>query len=93
MSLDFLTEYQIPIIVGICLVVGYIVKKWIKDVDNKWIPTICAVVGFIIATWIAGWNISPQVILEGAFSGLAATGLHQLFKQLIEGRKVEEITE
>ena len=90
MSLDFLTDFQIPIIVGICLVIGYIVKKWIKDVDNKWIPTICAVAGFFIAFWISGWKISPQVILEGAFSGLSATGLHQLFKQLIEGSTKSE---
>lgn len=86
MSLDFLAEYQIPIIVGICLVVGYLVKKWVKDEDHKWIPTICAAVGLVLALWIAKWQISPQIILQGLFSGLSATGLHQLFKQLIEGK-------
>ena len=85
MSLDFLKDFQIPIIVGICLCIGYVVKKWIKDLDNKWIPTICAVVGLIIALWIGGWQVTPQIVLEGLFSGLSATGLHQLFKQLIEG--------
>ena len=84
MALDFLKDFQIPIIVGICLCIGYIVKKWIKDVDNKWIPTICAVIGLVIALWINGWSITPQVVLQGLFSGLSATGLHQLFKQLIE---------
>lgn len=87
MTLDFLYEYQIPIIVGICLCIGYIVKKWIKDEDHKWIPTICAVLGFVLAAWIAKWQFTPQVILQGVFSGLSATGLHQLFKQLIEGQK------
>lgn len=86
MVLDFLYEYQIPIIVGICLCIGYIVKKWIKDVDNKWIPTICAVVGLVLALWINKWAVSPQTVLQGLFSGLSATGLHQLFKQLIEGQ-------
>ena len=90
MALDFLTEYQIPIIVGICLCIGYIVKKWVKDVDNKWIPTICAVVGLVLAAWIAKWQFTPQVILRGVFSGLSATGLHQLFKQLIEGSDKEK---
>lgn len=85
MSLDFLKDFQIPIIVGICLCIGYIVKKWIKDVDNKWIPTICAIVGLLLAIWINMGAINPQVILQGLFSGLSATGLHQLFKQLIEG--------
>lgn len=84
MSLDFLKDFQIPIIVGICLCIGYIVKKWIKDVDNKWIPTICAIVGLLLAIWINMGAITPQVILQGLFSGLSATGLHQLFKQLIE---------
>lgn len=85
MSLDFLKDFQIPIIVGICLCVGYIIKKWIKDLDNKWIPTVCALVGLVVALWIGGWQVTPQIVLEGLFSGLSATGLHQLFKQLIEG--------
>lgn len=84
MSLDFLTEFQVPIIVGICLCIGYIVKKWIKDLDNKWIPTICAVVGLLLAIWINSGALTPQIVLQGLFSGLSATGLHQLFKQLIE---------
>lgn len=86
MTLDFLYEYQIPIIVGICLCIGYIVKKWIKDVDNKWIPTICAIIGIMLALWINAWAVTPQVVLQGLFSGLSATGLHQMFKQIIDGK-------
>lgn len=82
--MDFLSEYSVPVIVGICLCLGYIVKKWIKDLDNKFIPTICAFMGLILAVWINGWSINPSVILSGLFSGLASTGLHQMFKQLIE---------
>lgn len=84
MDLTFLNEYMIPVIVGICLIVGYITKKWIKDVDNKWIPTICAAIGLVLAVWMEAWMLSPIVILKGLFSGLAATGLHQAFVQLIE---------
>lgn len=84
MDINFLAEYAIPVIVGICLCVGYVTKKWIKDVDNKFIPSICAVIGLILAVWMAGWQISPSVILQGLFSGLAATGLHQAFKQIVE---------
>ena len=85
-DLGFLTEFMVPVIVGICLCVGYVVKKWIKDVDNKYIPTICAVLGVILAIWINGWTITASILLSGLFSGLASTG--QLFKQYIE--KVEE---
>ena len=84
MDLSFLSEYLVLVIVGICLCVGYIVKKWIKDVDNKWIPTICAVIGVILSVWMNGWSISPVIILSGLCSGLASTGFHQLFKQFIE---------
>lgn len=82
--MEFLAEYSVPVIVGICLCLGYIVKKWIKDLDNKLIPTICAITGLILAIWINEWSINPSVILSGLFSGLASTGLHQMFKQLIE---------
>ena len=89
-DLGFLTEFMVPLIVGISLFVGYVIKKWIKDVDNKWIPTVCAVLGVILAIWMNGWSVSPSIILSGLFSGLASTGLHQLFKQYLEkGGKTE----
>ena len=89
-DLGFLTGFRVPVIVGICLCVGYVIKKWIKDVDNKWIPTVCAVLGVILAIWMNGWSVSPSIILSGLFSGLASTGLHQLFKQYLEkGGKTE----
>ena len=72
-DLGFLTEFMVPVIVGICLCVGYVVKKWIKDVDNKYIPTICAVLGVILAVWINGWTITAPILLSGLFSGLAST--------------------
>lgn len=64
-DLGFLTEFMVPVIVGICLCVGYVVKKWIKDVDNKYIPTICAVLGVILAVWINGWTITAPILLSG----------------------------
>lgn len=82
--MEFLNEYMLPVVVGICLCVGFVVKKWVQDVDNKFIPTIVAVLGVFISSWISGWIITPQVILSGLISGLASTGMHQLFKQYIE---------
>lgn len=82
--MEFLNEYIMPIVLGICLCVGYIIKQWINDVDNKYIPTICAILGIIISAWISGWNLTPQVMLGGLISGLAATGMHQLFIQYLE---------
>lgn len=81
MDISFLTEYMVPVIVGLCLCVGYVVKKWVADVDNKYIPTICAVLGIALAVWMHWPTIDPSVILSGLFSGLAATGVDQLAKQ------------
>ena len=47
-DLGFLADFMIPVIVGICLCVGYVIKKWVKDVDNKYIPTVCALLGSAI---------------------------------------------
>ena len=84
MDLSFLSEYLVLVIVGICLCVGCIVKKWIKDVDNKFIPTICAVLGVFLAIWLNSWTVTPAIILSGLLSGLASTGMHQLFVQYLD---------
>lgn len=85
--MDFLNEFMLPVVVGICLCAGYIMKQWIKDVENKYIPTLCALLGMVCSMWLREWNISPQVILSGLISGLASTGMHQLFKQYIEHKQ------
>ena len=83
MDISFLSEYMVPVIVGLCLCVGYIVKHWVKDIDNKIIPTLCAVLGVVVAVWISWGNITPEVVLSGLASGLASTGLHQAITQYI----------
>lgn len=80
--MNFITEMYIPIVVAACLMIGYIVKKWVDDVDNKWIPTIVFILGGIFAC-IVKQQISFDVIVAGCASGLASTGLHQAYKQLI----------
>lgn len=86
MNLDMLTlsDNILPVACAICLCIGYILKKWVKDVDDKFIPTILACVGLILAVWINSWTITPVIVLQGVLSGLSATGLHQMFKQYIE---------
>ncbi len=82
--MDFLNEYMLPIVFGICLCIGYVLKQWVKDVNNRYIPTIVALLGIFLSVWIRGWQISPEIILSGLISGLSSTGLHQMFKQFIE---------
>ena len=82
--MEFLSNYIVPVIVAACLMLGFVVKQWVKDVDNKWIPTIVAIAGALLAVWINLDNVTLEAIVGGAVSRQASTGQHQLFKQWIE---------
>ena len=83
--MEFLNEYSIPVIVGICLCIGFILKNLVAtDKINKFIPLIVAVIGVVVNAWLNAWAVTPEILLSGMFSGLASTGMHQLFKQFIE---------
>lgn len=83
--MEFLNEYSIPVIVGICLCIGFILKNLVTtDKINKFIPLIVAVIGVVVNAWLNAWTVTPEILLSGMFSGLASTGMHQLFKQFIE---------
>lgn len=59
-------------------------------IDEKWIPFIVGVMGGILG--IVGYNIIPNypandimdAISVGIVSGLASTGVHQVYKQVIK---------
>lgn len=82
--MEFLNDYMIPVILGICLCIGYIIKQYIPQVNNKVIPTVVGLLGVFLAIWINSWTVTPEIILAGLVSGLGSTGLHQAFKQFIE---------
>lgn len=71
----------------ICYMVG-IAAKNISWLNDKWIPTICGVLGAVLG--IPAMLIMPDfpatdyitAISVGIASGLAATGVNQVFKQL-----------
>lgn len=85
-DLQFIKELYIPIVMVICLSVGYILKHWMKDVNNKIIPTVLAVLG-AICSCVNAHAITLESIAAGAVTGLASTGLHQIFKQMIEKKE------
>lgn len=85
MDLSFLTQHYIPVVLAACLVAGYILKAWIKDLDNKYIPTILAALGACLGC-AANRAFTLENIVYGAVTGLASVGLHQIFKQLVENR-------
>lgn len=75
----------IPSIVIICYLLAQGVKT--TRIDNKYIPTICGVLGGILG--VVAMLIVPDfpatdyltAIAIGIISGLAATGVNQIFKQ------------
>lgn len=88
MELGFLNEYYIPVVLAACLIVGYCIKHitWLEKVSNEYIPTILAVLGAALAVLSAYLGKSPitlETVVYGAFTGLASTGMHQMFRQLI----------
>lgn len=89
MDLTFVTNYFIPIVLLACLIVGYVIKKSLDFIPNKYIPAILAVLGAVLSC-IAAQGVTLDIVVGGAFSGLASTGLHQAFTKIIEKNESEE---
>ena len=86
-DLAFMAEYIVPVILGTCLAVGFILKNIVTtDAVNRYIPLIVAVIGVALNVWINN-TFTAEVLFGGLVSGLASTGLHQIFKQFIENSK------
>lgn len=84
MDISFMNEYLVLVVLGICLCVGYIIKHLIpNDKVNKFIPLIMGIIGVVLNVWLNGWGFSPEILLGGLASGLASTGLHQAYKNII----------
>lgn len=82
--MEFMNDYIILIVVGICLCVGYVLKNLVpSDKVNRFIPLIMAVLGVVINAWLNAFAITPEILLAGMISGLSSTGMHQMFKQFI----------
>ena len=72
----------------ICLLIGL----WVKTLrrDDRWIPCIVGTAGCALGA--LGWKIMPgfpadnllTALAVGVVSGLAATGTHQIYKQLAQ---------
>lgn len=83
MDLSVLTQYLSIVVVGICLCVGYVIKNSLDFIPNKYIPAIMLVLGTTINILMNLNGINAEVILAGMLSGLASTGLYEMFKNFI----------
>lgn len=76
----------IPAITVICYLIAQVVKA--TEVDNKWLPIVCGLSGAVLG--IVAMQIMPEygandpltAVAIGIVSGLAATGVNQIVKQL-----------
>jgi len=64
MDLGFISNYFVPVVMAGCLATGYVVKKWIKDVDNKWIPTVVFFEGAALNCIVSG-NVTVETVVAG----------------------------
>ena len=83
MDLKFITENFVPVIVVACVLVGYIIKVTppFAKLANNYIPLIVTLLGAVLGVLANGLTL--EAIVYGAVSGLASTGLHQVFAQLL----------
>lgn len=83
----------IPAITVICYLIAQIVKATV--VDNKWLPIVCGVAGAVLG--VVAMYIMPEyaatdyltAVAIGIVSGLAATGVNQIVKQLGSGNDAD----
>ena len=89
MDLKFITENFVPVIVVACVLMGYIIKVTppFAKIANNYIPLIVTVLGAVLGVMANGLTL--EAIVYGAVSGLASTGLHQVFTQLLNIGKEE----
>lgn len=84
--MEMLGIAAIPVITVICFLIAEAVKA--TSLDNKWLPIICGICGGALG--VVALKVMPEfpavdvltAIAIGIVSGLAATGAHQVYKQL-----------
>ncbi len=83
MDLNFLSEFINLGILGICLCIGYVIKTSLDFIPNKYIPLIMLVLGTTLGIVTNLNDLNINVVLTGMVSGLASTGMYEMFKNLI----------
>lgn len=86
--MDILGIAAIPVITVISFLIAEVIKA--TPLDNKWLPVICGFFGGCLG--VVALYIMPEFPAKdfltafaiGIVSGLAATGAHQVYKQLSE---------
>lgn len=78
--MEILSNYIVVVVVAICLCLGYVIKHSLTFIPNKYIPLVMAIVGVLLNIWLCSFALTPEILLGGLASGLAATGAFELIK-------------
>ena len=84
MDLSQYTQYMVPLVIGFCMCIGYVIKTSLDFIPNKYIPLIMLMVGVVINVSL-NEKITAEIVIAGALSGLASIGTHQTCKCLNRG--------
>ena len=80
--MNFLQQYAAFPIAIICFGAGYVIKHYISNLPNKYIPLILAALGLILNLAFNNFAFTFEVIITGIASGLAATGSFEAVRNL-----------
>ena len=86
MDLSQYTQYMVPLVIGFCMCIGYVIKTSLDFIPNKYIPLIMLMVGVVINVSL-NEKITAEIVIAGALSGLASIGTHQTCKCLNRRRE------
>lgn len=70
------------------LLIGFLIKNAIPVIPNRFIPVFCATIGLAVNIWI-NMSFSPEILVTGLVSGVAATGMFEMVRNLIGGSENE----
>lgn len=79
--MEVLSNYVVAITMAICLAIGYLIKHSLNFIPNKYIPLILAIIGIGVNVWV-NQTFTPDILLGGLASGLAATGAFEAVRNI-----------
>ena len=79
--MEILSNYVVAITMAICLAIGYLIKHSLNFIPNKSIPLILAIIGIGVNIWV-NQTFTPEILLGGLASGLAATGAFEAVRNI-----------
>lgn len=80
--MDILQEYVVVVVMAICLATGFIIKHSLTFIPNKYIPLIMGSLGILLNIWVVDGTVTPEILLGGLASGLAATGAFEMVRNI-----------